>query len=318
MATHSLEVTAITRRQLFRSAVAVAVGFLPARPVEAQGTVEAAAARRAQIGATPIATTMLTDRLSLLSGPGGNVLLYTGTDGKVIVDGFVQPAWTALKRIVDGTGAAPLRSMIDTHWHFDHADNNANARAAGAEIVAHAKTALRLSETHELLGMRILPSPQAARPTRRFATTHALSAANERIELAAFPPAHTDTDISVHFTRANVLHLGDTYFNGMYPFFDIATGGTINGMIAAATARLQTADTRTRIVPGHGPIGDRATLTRYRDMLVTVRDRVQKLKQSGRTAAETVAATPTKEFDPAWGQGLLTPDAFVGLVYASL
>ena len=108
-----------------------------------------------------------------------------------------------------------------------------------------------------------------------------INANGERIEIGYVPPAHTDTDVSIHFTKANVLHLGDVFFNGIYPFIDAGTGGNINGMIAGADAALKHADASTKIVPGHGPLGDRAALTKYRDMLVTVRDRVQKLKTSG-------------------------------------
>jgi len=132
------------------------------------------------------------------------------------------------------------------------------------------------------------------------------------------PPAHTDTDIYVRFTKGNVIHLGDLFFNGMYPVIDGGTGGSINGMIAAADAMLKNVDDRTKIVPGHGPLGDKAALTAFRDMLVTVRDRVQKLKTSGRTLEEVLAANPTKDLDPVWGKGFLDPKSFVTVVYNTL
>ncbi len=131
-------------------------------------------------------------------------------------------------------------------------------------------------------------------------------------------PAHTDTDIAIRFASANVLHLGDLYFNGMYPFIDASTGGNINGMIASANAALGLIDAQTRVIPGHGPLGDKASLGKYRDMLVTVRDRIQKLKSSGQTLEQVVVAKPTKDLDDPWGKGFMQPDFFVTIVYGTL
>lgn len=132
------------------------------------------------------------------------------------------------------------------------------------------------------------------------------------------PPAHTDTDIYIHFTRANVLHLGDLFFNGMYPFIDTSTAGSIKGMIVGAERMLKMANATTKIVPGHGPLGDRAALTTYRDVLVDVRDRVRKLKAAGRTVEQTVAAKPTAHLDATRGKGFMQPDVFVTIVYGTL
>ena len=275
------------------------------------------AQRRAQSGAIPIATQKLADNLLMLSGPGGNVAVLSGPDGLVVVDTFVQPAWPALKKTLDGLGA-PIKAAIDTHWHFDHSDNNANLRQAGAVVIAHANTAKRLSERLEVLGMKFEPAPEAARPSQTFTDSHRLVANGESVELGYFPPAHTDTDIYIRFPRANVLHVGDTYFNGGYPFLDVVTGGNIGGMIDAANRALKLADRSTKIIPGHGPLGSMETLTSYRDMLVTVRDRVQKLKASGRKVEEVVAEKPTADLDGAWGKGFMPPDMFVTLVYSTL
>jgi glyoxylase-like metal-dependent hydrolase (beta-lactamase superfamily II) len=260
----------------------------------------------------------LTDNLTLLSGPGGNVVVLNGADGKVVVDGFVQPAWPALKKTLDGMGSQRIATLIDTHWHFDHADNNANFRQAGAAILAHENTRKRLTETHELLGMKFTPVPANALPTQTFAQTQKLQANGEGLELAHIPPAHTDTDISIRFTKANVLHLGDTFFNGMYPVIDGGTGGGINGMIAAAERSLKMVDAQTRIVPGHGPLADRAALTKYRDMLADTRDRIRKLKTSGRTLEQAVAEKPTAQYDVVWGAGFLLPSQYIAFVYNTL
>ena len=314
--------TDITRREMLVRIAASAGGLLIAGdPLIAwqgqTGQPDLLAQRRAQSGAIPITTRKLADNLVMLSGPGGNVAVLNGPDGLVVVDTFVQPAWPALKKTLDGLGA-PIKVAIDTHWHFDHCDNNANLRQAGAAVIAHANTTKRLSERLEVLGMIFEPSPEAAKPTQTFTDTHRLTANGESIEMGSFAPAHTDTDIYIRFPRANVLHLGDIYFNGGYPFFDTVTRGNIGGMVEAANRALKLSDRATQIIPGHGPLGNRETLTAYRDMLVTVRDRVQKLKTSGRTVEEVVKEKPTADLDATWGKGFMTPDMFVTLVYQTL
>jgi glyoxylase-like metal-dependent hydrolase (beta-lactamase superfamily II) len=273
---------------------------------------------RAQLGALPITPARLADNLTLLSGPGGNVVVLQGGDGKLLVDSFVAPAWPALQQALDTIGKPPVKLLIDTHWHFDHTDNNQHLHEAGAKIVAHVNTRKRMAQTHDILGMHITPSPAAALPAETFTATHKLQMNGETITAGYIPPAHTDSDIYVYFTGANVLHMGDVFFNGLYPFLDAATGGNIDGQIAGANIGLKLADNNTKIVPGHGPLGDKAALTTYRDMLVAIRDRVQKLKASGKTVEEVTAAKPTAEFDATWGKGMMGGDAFVGLVYNTL
>lgn len=279
---------------------------------------DAVAAIRAQMGAIPIATTPLVTGLVMLSGPGGNVVVQAGPDGKVAVDGFMQPAWPTLKATIDAMGPGPITLLIDTHWHLDHTDNNANFHKAGADVLAHDNTRKRLDETHDMMGMHLEPVPPSARPTETFRTTKTVQANGETVELGYFPPAHTDTDIYIHFTTANVLHMGDVFFNGIYPFIDVSTGGNINGMIGGAEQGLKLANDQTKIVPGHGPLGDKAALQRTHDMLVAVRDRVKALKDEHKSLADVVAARPTADLDATWGKGSTKPDDFVTLVYSTL
>jgi cyclase len=270
---------------------------------------------RAGMGATPITSQSLGANLTMLAGPGGNVVVLNGADGKVVVDTFVQPAWTALKAALDKMGNQRIATVIDTHWHFDHADNNESFRKAGAAIVAHDNTAKRLSQSHELLGAKFPAAPAGALPTQTFANMHKIDANGEQIVLGYIPPAHTDTDISIKFQKANVLHLGDVFFNGMYPFIDASTGGSIGGMINGAGMAAKQADNSTKIVPGHGPLADLPALNKYRDMLVTVRDRIAKLKKSGQTLPQVLAASPTKDLDATWGKGFMAPNDFLAIVY---
>jgi glyoxylase-like metal-dependent hydrolase (beta-lactamase superfamily II) len=317
----------VTRRDALRAATAVAGGMVWTRLFPRSFTqqptappAERLAAFRAQIGAAPIQAHQLAENLTMLSGPGGNVVVLHGSDGKLVVDTFVRPAWPRLKETLAGIGSGPVHVVIDTHWHLDHADNNAPLRAAGATVVAHENTKRRLSERHHLafLELDVPPSPATALPQQTFADSHALSFGGETLALAHFAPAHTDTDIYVHFPRENVLHVGDVFFNGRYPFIDGSTGGAVNGMVAAADKALSLADNDTKIVPGHGALATKADLATYRDMLATARDRVQKLKSAGKSMAETVAAKPFADLEATWGKGRFNGDTFVQIVYTTL
>jgi glyoxylase-like metal-dependent hydrolase (beta-lactamase superfamily II) len=308
-------------RRAFLWSAGLATGAVAMRAVPG-GLLEAFQAnpletRRTQTAAVAIETTKLTDRLSLLAGPGGNVLVLHGPDGKILVDGFVRPAWPKLQAALDAISPVPIKSMIDTHWHFDHADNNGNARAAGAGVIAHENTKLRLTQAHDLLGMHFDPSPPTELPTQTFAAGLTVNANGEQLRLNHVPPAHTDTDIFAFFPGANVLHMGDVFFNGMYPFIDTSTGGTIDGMIGAVESALKLVTPSTSIVPGHGPIGRRGSLEAYAHMLATVRDRVRTAKRAGRSLAEVQASKPTADFDDAWGKGFMSAADFLPIVYAT-
>jgi glyoxylase-like metal-dependent hydrolase (beta-lactamase superfamily II) len=278
------------------------------------------ASLRAQWGTTPIQAQKLADNLTLLSGPGGNVVVLNGPDGKFVVDTFLSPAWPKLKETLDGIGNAPLKFVIDSHWHFDHTDNNAPLHAAGATVLAHENTKKRMSEPHDLpvLGLHFDPSPAEALPQQTFTASYKLQANGETLALQHVAPAHTDTDIYIHFQKAGVIQMADLFFNGMYPYIDPGTGGTITGMIAAAGKILSLAGNDTRIVPGHGPLGNKADLVKFREMLVTARDRVQKLKSAGKSAQEAVAEKPFADLDPVWGKGILNSGQFVQVAYLAL
>jgi glyoxylase-like metal-dependent hydrolase (beta-lactamase superfamily II) len=296
---------------------------------QALSPAELLASMRAKFNAVPMETQKLADNVTMFDGPGGAVVVLNGPDGKFVVDTFVAPAWPRLKEALDGLGNAPLKYVIDTHWHFDHTDNNAPLHAAGATVLAHENTRKRMSEPHDLpvlyrgadgalAGLHFDPSPAEALPQQTFAASYKLQANGETLALQHFVPAHTDTDIYVHFQKANVIQMGDVFFNGMYPYIDPGTGGTITGNIAAADKILSLADNDTKIVPGHGPLGNKADLTKFRDLLVTARDRVQKLKSAGKSAQEAVAEKPFADLDPVWGKGIINADQFVQVVYLVL
>jgi cyclase len=278
------------------------------------------AAFRAQIGAIPIQARPLGENLTLLAGPGGNVVVLHGSDGLVVVDTFVAPAWPKLQESLKGLGPAPVKFVINTHWHFDHTDNNAALRAGGATLVAHENTRRRMTQPHHLaiLELDFPPSPAAALPQRVFQDGYKVEANGERLAVTHVPPAHTDTDVIVRFEKANVLHAGDVFFNGVYPYIDGSTGGRIDGMIEAAGRLLSLADSDTKIVPGHGPLGTKAELAKYRDMLSKAADRVRKLKASGKSLEDAIAAKPFTDLDADWGKGRFNGDTFVKVVYLTL
>ena len=317
----------VTRRELLLTGAATVAGAVWTRlvpPGFAQQPAPSPAGRlaafRAQIAASAIKPLKLADNITMLSGPGGNVVVLDGPDGRLVVDTFVRPAWPKLREALASLGNAPVRFVVNTHWHLDHADNNAPLHAMGATVVAHDSTKRRLSEPHHLpfLELDLPPSPPAALPQQTFADSHSLSLGGESVALAHFAPAHTDTDIYVHFQKENVLHVGDIFFNGRYPFIDGSTGGKVNGMIAAADRALSLADRDTKIIPGHGALATKADLATYRDMLASARDRVQKLKAARKSLEQAVAAKPFTDLDPVWGKGRFNGDTFVQIVYTTL
>jgi cyclase len=275
---------------------------------------------RAQMAAIPLQTLKLRDNLTLLYGPGGNMVALDGADGKILVDSSFVPVVPKIKEALDGMSSNPLKLLINTHWHFDHTDGNALLHEAGATILAHENTRKRLSTPQDIaaFGMHFPASPEAAWPQQTFIEAFQLYFNNEELALSYIKPAHTDTDIFIRYEKGNVLHMGDIFFNGMYPFIDSSTGGSINGMIAGTESAFKLIDADTKIVPGHGPVGVKAALAKYRDMLVTVRDRVQAQKKAGKKVEEVVAAKPTADLDAAWGNGFLKPEQFVGIVYSTL
>src|SRR5262245_1787495 len=265
-----------------------------------------------------ITTHRLRTNISVLEGSGGNIAVLTGPDGKVLIDAGIGVSRPQITKALAGLGADPVTHLINTHWHFDHTDGNDWLHSAGAKIIAHANTRKHLSEVQRVedWDYNFLASPQGAIPAEVLTTERSLKLNGSSIGLKYYGPAHTDGDISVTFGEANILHAGDTYWNGIYPFIDYSTGGSIDGMIAATDANLAATTNETIVIPGHGrPVSNKAELTAYRDMLVAIRENVAALKRQGRSRDETVAAKPTAPFETKWGKFVIDPDYFTRLVY---
>ena len=262
----------------------------------------------------------LRGELFTLTGPGGNIAVLRGGDGLLLVDSGVAGRTDGIRAALADLTDRPVRLLVNTHWHADHTGGNEGVARAGAAIVAHANVRTRLSadQTNAFFGMKTPAAPPAARPAQTFSDAMTLYRNGEEVHVFHVRTAHTDGDAVVHFKKANVVHAGDLYFSGLYPFIDASSGGCLDGMIAAADAMLKLADADTKFIPGHGPVSGRAELRDYRDMLAGVRDAVKPLVAAGKTVEEVVAARPTRGYDEKYGKGFFQPDLFVRMVCGCL
>jgi glyoxylase-like metal-dependent hydrolase (beta-lactamase superfamily II) len=312
----------MNRRSFLEFGVAAGAAALTPRWISAQSAAvaERVAQAHADAASIPIKTTRLYDNLYLLQGQGGNMALQTGPEGNLLIDSSFAPAVPRIREAIAALSKDAPFALINTHWHMDHTGGNEALHEAGFAIFAHQNTRVRLStpQTLKMFQRDVPASPAGALPSVTFDNALHLWHNGDALDLVHFDPAHTDTDIYIHFHKANVLHVGDIWFNGFYPFIDEGTGGSIGGMIRAAEVALAQADGSTKIVPGHGPLGTKADFQQYHDMLAAVRDKVAALKASGASEQEAIAKKPTAEFDAAMGTGMMNPDQFAGLVYRTL
>jgi len=275
---------------------------------------------RSEAAKAEITVRPLRGNISVLVGSGGNIAVFSGPDGKLIVDAGISVSRPKIAAALAAVSPDPIRYLINTHWHFDHTGGNQWAHSEGATIIAHENTRKHLSTITRVddWDFTFPPLPEDALPTEVFKTDRTLSINGTTIVLEYYGPCHTDGDISAQFSEADVFITGDTWWNGFYPFIDYSTGGSINGMIRATEANLAKVTDKTIIIPGHGPVGDKIQLTEYRDMLVNMRDRVADIKKPGRSLAEVVTAKPSAAYDAKWGRFLIDGSFFTRLVYAGV
>jgi glyoxylase-like metal-dependent hydrolase (beta-lactamase superfamily II) len=278
-----------------------------------------AAAQSDRFDKVEIKTTRLTQNLYLLEGEGGNIGVSAGDDGVFVIDDQFAPLTARILAAIKAISDKPVRFLINTHWHFDHTGGNENFGKAGAVIVAqdNVKKRLATKTAIEFFKSAYGPTAAAGLPVITFKDTVTFHLNGDEATAIHVPNAHTDGDSIIHFRAGNVVHMGDTYFNGLYPFIDTGTNGSVKGMIAAADRALAITDDTSKIIPGHGPLSNKAELKAYRDMLAKVYANVDAMVKARKTLAQVIAARPTKDYDAKWGNGFLKPDQFAEIVYAS-
>ncbi len=264
-----------------------------------------------------IAVRTLRRNVSVLLGAGGNIAVLTGPDGKLLVDAEIVTSRPTVSAALASINRDPVKQLINTHWHFDHTGGNAWLHEAGARILAQENTRKYLLKDTRVEGWHyVFPAaPVGAIPSTVFKEEQTLHANDSTLALKHYLPAHTDSDIYVHFVEADILHTGDTFWNRNYPFIDYSTGGSIDGQIRAAEANLAMVTDKMIVIPGHGQVGGKADLTLFRDVLSEIRGKVAVLKKQGRSLDEVVAAKPSARTDEEWGKGFMNPGRFLSLVY---
>ena len=298
-------------RKDFQCILAVCAATLFAAPAFAQ---------QEDFSKVEIRTEKLSNTVYMMTGSGGNLGVSAGDDGVFVIDSQFAPLTPKIQAAIAKVSAKPVKFLLNTHWHFDHTGGNENLGKAGAIIVAQENVRKRLSSEGFIafFGMKTKPEPAVALPVVTFTRDVSLQMNGEEIRAFYAPNAHTDGDTIVHFPKSDVIHTGDTFFNKMYPFIDTSSGGSVAGVLAAADRVLKMAGDKTKIIPGHGPLGNKADLKTYRDMLAAVSAGVAAQIKQGKKLEEVVASKPTAKLDAAWGKGFLTPDKFVEMLYGNL
>ena len=268
----------------------------------------------------PVRTVEIADGLYMLIGRGGNVALSVGTDGAFLVDDQYPEQHPMIAAALDALDARPLRFVINTHWHNDHSGSNAAFAADGATIIAHDNVRLRLGsdQVFALFDMTSEAPPPAALPVLTFTQDVTLHAHDDTVHVFHVEHAHTDGDAIVHFRTRDVIHAGDVFFNGRYPFIDSGNGGSLAGMIAAVDHLLALAGPATRIIPGHGELSDRDGLAAYGNMLRAAERGIAALIVAGHDVERVVLARPMQAYDADWGNGFIDTDTFVRMVFEDI
>ncbi|MFD1766948.1 MBL fold metallo-hydrolase [Sphingorhabdus buctiana] len=255
--------------------------------------------------------------VSVLFGAGGNIGVSHGEDGTVLIDDQFAPLTPKIQSAVAALGASPVKFLINTHWHGDHSGGNENFGKAGAVIMAHDNVRVRMATNQKTPFGEVKASPKVALPVITYAEGLKLHLNGEEVRVISVPPAHTDGDSVVHWTKSNVIHMGDLFFHKMsYPFVDRSSGGDVRGVIAAADKVLAMANDQTKIIPGHGAVASKADLQAYRDMLVAIVGKIEAAVKAGKSLEEVKAMKPADGFgvNPS---GFITADRFVEMVYGT-
>ncbi len=267
-----------------------------------------------------VEATQVRGNIYLLTGQGGNIGLFIGSDGSFMVDDQFAPLTEKIIAAAKSVGGDIPKYLINTHFHGDHTGGNENLGQSGTLIMSHHGVRERLVNGSFIgaFGMKADPASKVALPTVTYSENMRLHINDETVHIVHIPRAHTDGDSFVVFEKANVVHAGDLFFNGFFPFIDAANGGSVKGVIAGVDAILEVTDSDSKIIPGHGPLGNRSDLQAYRDMLVMAYERLLQLKNTGVSAEDAVMQAPLKDLEQEWGDGIFTADKWIGVVYPAV
>lgn len=259
------------------------------------------------------------DNIYMLTGSGGNIGVLVGTDGVFMIDSQFGPLSDKIIEAIGKLSSEPIKYLFNTHWHGDHTGGNKNFGEKGAIIVAHENVKNRMS-TEQIRPFRkpTPAAPEVARPVITFENNMKFHLNGEDILIYHFHYGHTDGDAFVYFPKSNVLHMGDNFFKGRFPYIDLGSGGSVEGALKNINEALFLVDSETKIIPGHGTLATKKDLMEYRDVIMIAHDRVKKAVAKGMTLEEIKASNVTKEYDKEWGGGFINPEKFVEILYADL
>lgn len=262
----------------------------------------------------------VTDQIYMIGGKGGNIGLFIGEDGTFLIDDQFAPMTEKIVAAIKSVGGDHPRFLINTHYHGDHTGGNEKLGQGGTLIFSHDNVRERLSTGSfiEAFNMKRASVPIEGLPVVTFSEDISFHLNGDTIRAVHVPHAHTDGDSFICFQSANVIHTGDLFFNGFYPFIDVNHGGSLKGLIAAVDNVISMIDDKTKIIPGHGPLADKAQLASYRQMLGVAYKRLRKLKAEGKTAKDAAASKPLADFEVSWGDGLFTGDRWIELIYPGI
>jgi cyclase len=295
----------ITKKALLLSVLLICLTFIPTLGFSADVKIKAV---------------LVADQIYMIAGQGGNIGLFIGEDGTFLIDDQFAPLTEKILEAIKSVGGVYPRFLINTHYHGDHTGGNEKLGQGGTLIVSHDNVRERLISGAYIgaFNMNLPPTAKEGLPVVTFSKNIKFHLNNDTVMVKHVPHAHTDGDSFIYFQTANVIHAGDLFFNGFFPFIDVNHGGSLKGMIIAVDMVLSLTDDKTKIIAGHGPLGDKAQLALYRQMLGIVYERLGKLKAEGKTAQEAVAAKPLADLEATWGDGLFKGDLWIELIYSGV
>jgi len=245
----------------------------------------------------------------MLTGAGGNIGVSVGDDGIVIVDDQYAPLAPKIEAALKSITDKPVRFILNTHYHGDHTGGNEHF-GKSAPIVAHENVRKRLASGVTRAGQSTPPAPAGALPVVTFDQSVTIHLNGEDVRAVHMPHGHTDGDSVIWFTKSNVVHMGDDYFNGFFPFVDQENGGSVRGLIENLDAVLGKLPADAKVIPGHGPLSDKAGLTKFRDVLRATLNAVEQGVKAGKSAEQLKAGKVLEEWD-SWGQGFIKTDRWI-------